>query len=273
MRSCVSVVLLWVMCFFHSPVYSLDRSVSQHESIEQLDSQGQVQYLIKENILRQMFDNIGSTALNVSVLSITGIGGTETIMTMDVYRQFVQAMRHIGGTVTFENANRNNFLTNAADANGVFVSNAGDDWGNPNATFANFIGDVAQTNIRNLTGDLASGYAEMSEFARIHFPAIADALGHMAEVPISNIHGDPTDIVCGPVVDQNGNIVNATVPVGLNGIHWEIGESLAQVFTYSDTIVLSYSLLGVPIDDRNVDELNREMEALYNPLFPRSFFH
>ena len=260
------------MCFFHSPVYSLDRSVLQHESIEQLDSQGRVQYLIKANILRQMFDNIGSTALNVTYLAVPGHGHAETIMTMDVYRQFIQAMRHIGGTVTFDNANRNNFLTNAADANGVFeISNDVDDWGNPNATFANFIGDVAQTNIRNLSGDLASGYAAMSEFTRTHFPAIADALGHMAEVPIASYLSTPTDVLCGPVVDQNGDIVNATVPAGLNGIHWEIGHTLARVLLniyFSD-----YGRLGVPAEGRDVDEFNREMEALYNPLFPRSFFH
>ena len=45
-------------------------------------------YSLKENILRQMFDNIGSTALNVTYLAVPGHGHAETIMTMDVYRQF-----------------------------------------------------------------------------------------------------------------------------------------------------------------------------------------
>jgi hypothetical protein len=212
-------------------------------------------YSKKEGILRQMFDNIATSpdALGDDYHVVTLAGSH--IIDVEVYGRFVQSMRYFGGTGDFSLGNHNNFMISPAGG-GVFD---GTYTANPNAVFADFIGERALINIRNLAnGDLQGGYNAIREFTGENFPAIADALGHMAEQPI--IAGDP---VRGPSVNPNGNANNdGTVEAG--NVHWTVARELSR-FLGGDYVIYEYENIGVNPDGRNIADLRREIDDLYNP--------
>ncbi|MDR2794410.1 MAG: hypothetical protein LBB12_01375 [Holosporaceae bacterium] len=213
-------------------------------------------YSTKEGILRQMFDNIATSpdALGDDYPVVTLAGSH--IINAGVYGRFVQAMRYFGGTSNFSIGNRNNFMT-APAGGGVFdgTYNA-----NANAVFVDFIGERTAGNIRGLSGsNLQAGYAVMHEFIRSNFPTIADALGHMAERPMM-----AENPIAGPSVDPNGNVNNdGTVDVNGN-VHWAVARELSRFFG-GDYVIYEYENIGVNPAGRNIADLRREMEDLYNP--------
>jgi hypothetical protein len=217
-------------------------------------------YSKKEGILRQMFDNIGDDALDTRLVN----NGQQYVLNTNVYGRFVKSMRCLGGTVDFISANNNNFMTADADINGVWHNPGGGYQGNQNAVFANFVGRVTINNINDLgNGNFQSGYEAVREFTREHFPAISDALGHMAEQPIA-IMGN--NALLGPSVQANGTVNNdgANAIGGVNNdILWEIPHQLSIFF--NDGYIDSYENIGVNHAGRNIADLRREIEDLYNP--------
>jgi hypothetical protein len=217
-------------------------------------------YSTKEGILRQMFDNIGDDAFDTQDVD----NGYQYVLNRDVYSRFVRAMRCLGGTVDFIAANNNNFMTANADANDIWYNPGGGYQANPAAVFSNFVGRAAINNIYDLgNGNFQNGYESLREFAREHFPAIFDALGHMAEREI--VIWD-NGAVRGPSVQADG-IVNAdganAIGGGSNDILWEIPRQLSIFF--NDEYVVGYENIGVNPAGRNIEDLRRDIEDLYNP--------
>jgi hypothetical protein len=211
-------------------------------------------YSRKESILRQIFDNINE-ALNTHTIS-----SLLYVIDSHVYEGFIRSMRYIGGVGDFSFGNRNNFMTTTASGHGVFYNPGGGYIANHNAVFADFIGERAISNVGNLTGNgLQSGYNTIREFVGANFPAISDALAHMAEQEIEvGIDGNVT----GPSVDQNGNVNNdGTVEAG--NIIWNVADELHDFF--GGDYLLRYENVGVNPAGRDIDALRREIEDLYNP--------
>jgi hypothetical protein len=212
-------------------------------------------YSEKEGILRQMFDNIATSpnALGDDYHVITLAGSH--IINVGVYGRFIQAMRYLGGTGDFSLGNHNNFMTSPA-GNGVFN---GAYLANPDAVFADFIGERALINIENLAnGDSQGGYNVIREFMGSNFPTIADALGHMAEQLII-----ADDDFRGPSVNPNGIADNhGTIDSG--NVHWMVARELSRFFS-GDYVIYEYENIGVNPAGRNIEALRQEMEDLYNP--------
>lgn len=188
--------------------------------------------LVKSTILRQMFDYLGSTGFDVGDLADPGVGTAERIMDNRVYGRFVQVMRYLGGTVSYEQANADGFAEGAPNGvRGVGISD-GHYNPNPNATFGDCIGANARTNITNLgNGNFQTGYTLLQEFTIANFPVLADALGNMATIQMI----DPeSDAITAPTVSMAG------VVDGADDIHWGIVHGLSQFFLNTYTFLQKY---------------------------------
>jgi hypothetical protein len=213
-------------------------------------------YSSKEGILRQMFDNIGDDAFDTQDVD----DGLQYVLREEVYGRFIISMRCLGGTSDFASANSNGFMTSAADNHGIWYNPGGGYQANPNAVFANFVGGMTMANLSNLgNGNLQVGYEAMREFTRENFPAIYDALGHMAEQRIVVMDNA---VAFGPSVNRDGT-VNADGTIVAYNILWNVPHQLATFF--NDEYIDGYENIGVNPAGRDIEALRREIEDLYNP--------
>ncbi|GHT92859.1 hypothetical protein FACS1894122_07240 [Alphaproteobacteria bacterium] len=211
-------------------------------------------YLKKERILRQMFHNISSSPNAFGGNYDVDTLASSHIVDVDVYGGFVRSMRYLGGEADFSTGNRNNFMTTPAGG-GVF-DGAYD--ANPLAVLADFVGERSINSIRSLGGgDLHDGYDKIREFVGAKFPAISDALGHMAEQPIT-----AADPIFGPSVAHNGN-VDTDGNVESGNVHWAVAFQLHKFF--AGEYIREYPNIGINPAGRNIEDLRKEIENLYNP--------
>jgi hypothetical protein len=216
----------------------------------------QIKNLKKRIVLQQIFHCIGGCALDTGDVD----DGLQYVLSEEVYGRFILSMRCLGGTADFTLANNNGFMIADAHNNRIWYNLDGIYRANPDAVFANFVGEVAMTNIRALgDGNLQIGYEEMREFTKESFPAIYDALGHMAEQQIA-IMGNGA--VFGSSVNQDGT-VNADGTVDEHNILWEVPNQLSIFF--NGEYIRGYGNIGVNPAGRDVNILRREIKELYNP--------
>jgi hypothetical protein len=116
-------------------------------------------------------------------------------------------------------------------------------------------------NIRALgDGNLQSGYEIMREFTKESFPAIYDALGHMAEQRIVIMDNGA---VFGASVNQDGTVNDDGTVNTQHNILWEIPNQLSIFF--NGEYIRSYGNIGVNPVGRDINVLRREIKELYNP--------
>jgi hypothetical protein len=216
----------------------------------------------KESILRQIFHEMSSVAFNTWIIE-----NAQHIIDAKVYGKFVSSMRYLGETADFSIGNHEGFMIASSDDPLCEISRVytGND-PNPKAVFVDFVGERAINNIIHIgEGDLMKGYTLMRGFIKSTFPAISDAIGHLAEQKIKTSN----TAVWGPRVNAEGNVIDkccnhAGWPDSFDtSIHWIVAKQLGEFF--GGEYISGYENLGINPVGRDIEALRKEIENLYNP--------
>lgn len=140
----------------------------------------------KRDILRQMFQETANSF--ETGLGAAGVGTYNNVVSANVWSDFVNVLRFIGGA---DVDIRNNFSIAPADGNALFSSATAHPPydANPNANLRNIIGNTC-TNITALgNGDTFSGLQQIRDFVNRRYPTCAAALRNFAEADLRDLPG------------------------------------------------------------------------------------
>lgn len=200
----------------------------------------------KRDILRQMFHE---TATSFDTGLGEGVGTYNNVISADVWSNFVNVLRFVGGA----NVNiQNNFVTDPADANPLFDSTTYN--ANANARLQNIIGNTyARISVYG-NGDVFSVFQDLQEFVTNRYPICAAALRNFAQQDLyDHIHALGT--VAGTAAGGGTALPDALVFI------------LNDFFSGS---LLRTQLQSIGVNPANMggatwDNLVAEINAIFNP--------